>query len=170
MTRQYQVLVNGLVCQCANKNCLTKGFTCCCKSRRVSCAKSVPESDVFIPLGLASPIPRVCIWYFQCSEFSCFHFVFSFGSPGAAVVDSVRLIGGRQRHGRNGQSCRADKSGLGQEVSATKNSATLNVRSRCFRMIVHRQSSKFVRLSRSLIRFRQLLRHAAVAFLATLPA
>ncbi len=44
--------------QCANRNCLTKGFTCCCKSRRVPCAKSVPESDVFMPLGLALSLGR----------------------------------------------------------------------------------------------------------------
>jgi hypothetical protein len=35
MTRQYQALVSGPVCQCANKNCLTKGSPHCCKSRRV---------------------------------------------------------------------------------------------------------------------------------------
>ena len=51
------------VCQCANKNCLTKGFTPGLrKSRRVPCAKSVPESDLFMPLGLASSekqIPQI---------------------------------------------------------------------------------------------------------------
>lgn len=34
----------------------------CCKSRRVPCAKTVPESDVFMPLGLAlseKQIPQI---------------------------------------------------------------------------------------------------------------
>jgi len=55
-------LSEWMVCQCANSNRLTKGFTHCCKSRRVPCAKTVPESDVFMPLGLAlseKQIPQI---------------------------------------------------------------------------------------------------------------
>src|SRR6202040_3501982 len=33
---------------CANSNCLTNGFAYCYRSRRVPCAKSVPESDLFM--------------------------------------------------------------------------------------------------------------------------
>ena len=61
MTRQYQALVKWIVCQCANKNCLTKGFTCCYKSRRLRCAKTVPESNVFNRFELSlseKQIPR----------------------------------------------------------------------------------------------------------------
>jgi len=38
------------------------GLIACCKSRRVPCAKTVPESDVLMPLGLAlseKQIPQI---------------------------------------------------------------------------------------------------------------
>jgi hypothetical protein len=39
-----------------------RGSRHCCKSRRVPCAKTVPESEVFMPLGLAlseKQIPQI---------------------------------------------------------------------------------------------------------------
>ena len=50
------------VCQCANKTVSLRGSPQASQSRRVPCAKTVPESEAFMPLGLVlseKQIPQI---------------------------------------------------------------------------------------------------------------